>query len=114
MGVISIESELPDAFTESDERLISTLANQAAVALENSRLHEETLRQVKRLEALHAIDQNIAGSFDQRSTLEVLLTHTLDQLGADAAVIFLLQPFQRALQYAVGKGFHTHIIEPSP
>ncbi len=88
-----------------------TLANQAAIALENARLHEETLHQVKRLEALHAIDQYIAGSFDQRLTLELLLTHTLDQLEVDAAVIFLLEPYQRTLQYAVGKGFHTHIIE---
>jgi len=29
VGVISIESELPAAFTESDERLIGTLANQS-------------------------------------------------------------------------------------
>ena len=64
----------------ADEHLVITLANQAAVALENSRLHEETMHQIKRLEALHAIDQSIAGTFDQRSTLDVLLTHTLDQL----------------------------------
>jgi len=111
VGVISIESEKPDAFSAANEHFVVTLANQATVALENSRLHEESFHQVKRLEALHAIDQNIAGSFDQRSTLEVLLKHTLDQLGADAAVIFLLQPYQRALQYTVGKGFRTHIIE---
>ncbi|MFZ1040882.1 MAG: PAS domain S-box protein [Anaerolineales bacterium] len=111
VGVISIENELPNAFSEDNERFVVTLANQAAIALENSRLHEETLRQVKRLESLHTIDQNIAGSFDQRLTLEILLTHTIDQLGVDAAVIFTLQPYQRTLQYAVGKGFRTHIIE---
>jgi PAS domain S-box-containing protein len=111
VGVISIETEMPDAFSEADERLVLTLANQAAAALENARLHEETLHQVKRLEALHTIDQYIAGSFDQRLTLELLLTHTLDQLEVDAAVIFLLEPYQRTLQYAVGKGFQTHMIE---
>ena len=111
VGVVSIESEKPEAFSEADERLTITLANQAAVALENARLHQETLHQVKRLEALHAIDQYIAGSFDQRLTLELLLTHALDQLEADAAVIFLLQPYQRTLQYAVGKGFRSHLIE---
>jgi HD-GYP domain-containing protein (c-di-GMP phosphodiesterase class II) len=111
VGVISIESEVPNAFSEANEHFVITLANQAAVALENSRLHEETLHQIKRLEALHAIDRSIAGSFDQRSTLDVVLTHTLDQLGADAAVIFLLEPYQRTLQYAVGKGFRANIIE---
>ena len=111
VGVISIESETPNAFSEADERFVATLANQAAVALENSRLHEETLRQLKRVEALHAIDQSIAGSFDQRLTLDILLTHTLDQLEADAAVVFLLEPYQRTLQNAVSKGFHTRTIE---
>ncbi len=111
MGVISIESELPNAFSEADEHLVLTLANQAAVALDNSRLYEETLHQIKRLEALHAIDQNIAGSFNQNLTLDVLLRHTIDQLEVDAAVVFLLEPYQRTLQYAVGTGFHTHAFE---
>ena len=112
VGVVSIESELPEAFTASDERLISTLANQAAVALENARLHEETLRQLKQLQALHAIDQAITGTFDQRIILDILLTHTLSQLNADAAAIFLTQPHQRQiLQYTAGKGFLTHIVE---
>jgi PAS domain S-box-containing protein len=38
IGVISIESEEPDAFNEADERLAATLANQAAVAIENANL----------------------------------------------------------------------------
>lgn len=40
IGVISVESETPDAFTEQDERLLATLANQTAVAFENARLYE--------------------------------------------------------------------------
>ncbi|HSB00894.1 MAG TPA: PAS domain S-box protein [Anaerolineales bacterium] len=40
IGVISVESETPDAFTEQDERLLATLANQAAIAFENSRLYQ--------------------------------------------------------------------------
>ncbi len=38
IGVISIESEQPNAFNEADERLAATLANQAAVAIENANL----------------------------------------------------------------------------
>jgi PAS domain S-box-containing protein len=38
IGVISIESELPRAFSESDERLASTLAAQAGIAIENAQL----------------------------------------------------------------------------
>jgi PAS domain S-box-containing protein len=40
IGVISVESETPDAFTEQDERLLATLASQSAIAFENARLYE--------------------------------------------------------------------------
>lgn len=40
IGVISVESETPDAFSEQDERLLATLANQTAIAFENARLYE--------------------------------------------------------------------------
>ena len=112
VGVISIESEKPEAFSEADEQLTITLANQAAIALENARLHEETLHQLKQLQALHTIDRTIAGSLDQSMMLDVLLTQTLSQLEAEAAAIFLIQPHQRgALQYFGGQGFHTHLVE---
>jgi len=111
VGVISIESEKPNAFSAADERLTATLANQAAVALENARLHEETLRQLQHLRALRAIDQSITGSLDQRLTLEVLLTHALAQLNAAAAAIWLIQPYKRTLEYYIGKGFRTRLVE---
>ena len=53
IGVISVESEIPDAFTEQDERLLATLANQAAIAFENARLYEtiqKELSERKRIE----------------------------------------------------------------
>ena len=41
IGVISVESEQADAFTETDEHLLITLAAQASVAIENARLFSE-------------------------------------------------------------------------
>ena len=112
VGVISVESETLDAFSDADEQLAATLANQAAIALENGRLHEETLHQVAQLQALHIIDETIAQSFDQRLMLDVLLTQTLSQLDVEAAAIFRIQfHHQQALEYVAGKGFLTHIVE---
>jgi PAS domain S-box-containing protein len=53
IGVISVESEVPDAFTEQDQRLLATLANQTAIAFENARLYEamqKELSERKRVE----------------------------------------------------------------
>lgn len=57
IGVISVESREPNAFSEDDERLASTLASQAAVAFENASLFEaakKELEERKRIEILLA------------------------------------------------------------
>jgi putative nucleotidyltransferase with HDIG domain len=59
MGVISIESEFPEAFTEADERLISTLAAQAAVTLDNIQLFEDLQKSNDRI--FRAYDDTIEG-----------------------------------------------------
>jgi len=42
IGVLDIESDKPDAFTDKDLRMFSVFASQAAVAIENARLYNET------------------------------------------------------------------------
>ena len=62
MGVISVESEEPDAFSEQDERLLATLANQAATAFENARLYQSAQQKIheRRIaeEALRQSEEN--------------------------------------------------------
>jgi diguanylate cyclase (GGDEF)-like protein/PAS domain S-box-containing protein len=41
VGVISVQSFRPHAFTEENKRTFSAFANQAAIAIENARLYEE-------------------------------------------------------------------------
>jgi signal transduction histidine kinase len=41
IGVINVESERPDAFDESDLTVLQSLANQAAIAIDNARLYEQ-------------------------------------------------------------------------
>ena len=111
LGVISVENEAPDAFSESDERLLNTLANQAAIALENSRLHKETQQQVKQLQALHSIDLAITNSLDLKITLDLLIHEAIEQSGADAAAIYLLRPDINNLEYLLSNGFRTYLLE---
>ncbi len=111
IGVISVENELQNAFSESDERLVGTLANQAAIALENSRLHTETQQQLNRLRALHSIDLAITNSLDLNVTLDVLLNQVIQQLRVDAAVIFLKEANINDLKYIMSRGFRTHLLE---
>ncbi|MGC1376049.1 MAG: HD domain-containing phosphohydrolase [Anaerolineales bacterium] len=59
VGVISIESERPRAFNESNERLVITLAAQAAIAMENAKLFEHL--KLSNIELASAYDVTIEG-----------------------------------------------------
>ena len=111
IGVISIESEKADAFSEADERLVATLAAQAASALENARLFQETIRRLEHLQSLHKIDQAIAGSMDVSLILKAILNQVISQLGVDAAVILLYNPATNLLEYETGHGFRTQSLQ---
>ena len=48
LGVIDLESTKPDAFAENSQRLLSTLADHAAIAVENTRLFDMVLDEQNR------------------------------------------------------------------
>lgn len=90
IGCINVESKYSAAFSEHDERLLITLANQAVVAIENARLFEETRQRGIRQAALNEI---IMVSARAGADLDEILSTTLDQtlkaFGLDMGTIWL-------------------------
>ena len=70
-------------------------------------------QQLEYLNALRRIDQAITSSFNLLPTLEIVLSQVLSQLQVDAADILLLDPEAQMLEYVVGQGFRTQVIETS-
>jgi signal transduction histidine kinase len=52
IGMIGVANK-PSGYTEDEERLLSTFANQVAVAIENARLYEDQRRMIDELARLH-------------------------------------------------------------
>lgn len=67
--------------------------------------------QVRRLSALHMIDIAVANSVDVRVTLNVILDQVSSLLGADAADVLLLNKATGTLDFSVGRGFRTSILQ---
>jgi putative nucleotidyltransferase with HDIG domain len=111
IGVLIVSMPPPHQMAPGQMGLLESLAEMAGAALHRMSLHEETLRQVDQLQALHRIDQAIAGSMDLRMTLNVLLEHVLTQLKADAASVLLLNPHRQMLEYAAGRGFRSSLVQ---
>jgi PAS domain S-box-containing protein len=96
--------------TPSDIRLLGSLADIAANAIRRASLLEKTEQNLRRVAALHAIDQAISGSLDLQVTLDALLDQAVVELGVDAADALLLNPGAQQLQLAASRGFHNRQI----
>jgi phosphoserine phosphatase RsbU/P len=59
IGVIDIESPVPDHFTEEHKRLLTLIGSRMAVGIENARLHTRTTRQARTLLMLNEIAREL-------------------------------------------------------
>jgi len=107
IGVINAESSRANSFSEEDERLLLTLASQLATAIQRARLHEQTERRLRQLQALHTIDLAITSNMDLKRVLETLLEQVVTRLHVDAASVLVLVPSTQTLETVARSGFRT-------
>lgn len=111
IGLVKLdESKNEREFTPDEIRLCQAMADQAAIAINNARLFEETRRRTKRLAALHAVDIAVTASLDLRLTLQVLLDQVTSKLGIHATDVLLLKPQTQVLEFGATRGFHTGLL----
>lgn len=70
IGVIDIQSELPNYFTEEHERLLALTASRIAGAIENARLYTRVARQAQTLQVLNEISREITSILDPDELLQ--------------------------------------------
>ena len=76
-------------FTEADQELVTLLASQAAVAVENARLYESATRWSRQLESLHEVARTFAEETELERLLEQVCRHLRELIGARLALILL-------------------------
>ena len=81
----------PDArYTDGDVHLLSTVARQVGVAVENASLFQETATRRREAETLYRVGTEIAVLSDVGRVLNLVVTSARELLGADAAILSLL------------------------
>jgi signal transduction histidine kinase len=77
-------------FTEEDEELTRLLASQAAVAIENARLHETSMRWLRQLESINEIGNALASQIELEPVLNIIVARLRELL--DARVVLVAVP----------------------
>ena len=115
IGVIGIESAQPNAFGDADERLVATLANQAAIALENARLFVEAHQHALEQSIIHQASQSILGThLDPQTVYQSVREAVFQIMPCEAFVIVLADEasgdYQAVYLYDSGQTFPPRTI----
>ncbi|MEW6093551.1 MAG: GAF domain-containing protein, partial [Chloroflexota bacterium] len=89
VGVIALEKAEPNFFALELTQIVTTFASQAAVALENARLYEESLRRAaeldersQRMALLNRISSELSGSLNENQVLSLTASELRQALSA--------------------------------
>ncbi len=125
IGALSAQSYQFNAYTENDQQILSTLANQATIAIQNSRLLTETQkfaltleqrviertaeleREQRNTETLLRILTEVSASLDLDRALSRTLSLLNEAIGAEQGTVMLLHPEDNMLHYRAGYGYVT-------
>ena len=92
LGVVTVYSRRPRAFSRDDHDLLVSIANQVGLSIEKARLYGTSISQVRELSCLAEIAKalNVSQSLDQ--TLKAISAAISQSLGYRAATILLTDP----------------------
>jgi signal transduction histidine kinase len=105
-GMISLEDQRPDAFSESDVRLLITLANSLTVAIENARLFDETQHLLSEsqqrnaeLAIINSVQEGLVAEMEMQAIYEIVGDKVVQIFDAQVVTINRLHQESRLNEY---------------
>ncbi len=116
-GALSVQDPRVGLYTETDVRLLSTLAASLGVALENARLYEEADRRAGQMAILAEASREISASHDLPAIMEKITRRAHEVCRARTTVLRLVEPGGQSYRAAVALGlyaeqFKSDVIKP--
>jgi len=91
IGSISIQSYRPRAFDADDMRLLSLIADQAAIAISKARAFSEASQRAVQLQAIHEVSERITAILDLDELLPSVVQLIQEHFGYQPVHIFTLE-----------------------
>lgn len=92
IGTISIQSDTPNAFTLPEVTLLETLGTQVAIGIDNANLLESIQLNLKEINILYKISQELAASLDSDQLMKTVVDLMQDNFGYHLITILLVDP----------------------
>ena len=102
MGMLTLDHSEPNFFTENHAELVFAFANQAATAIENARLYQETERRAEESEALFTVQQAITSKLEMSEVLQLIADEGRRLTNSDISAVYLLDRDELEIAYVSG------------
>jgi GAF domain-containing protein len=117
VGVIAVARTAPQPFTAKQIELVSTFADQAVIAIENTRLFEEVqarteelARSVAELRALGEVSQAVNSTLDLQTVLATIVAQAVQLSTTDAGAIYVFDEANQEFQLRATHGMNEALI----
>jgi GAF domain-containing protein len=97
VGLISLESPIPDAFTPEHVAFLECVTDRAAIAIGNAQRYEQANRRRTELESLLEMGLELTSSLHLQDVLNAIVAHAHAITEADQIVLSLDNPLEGAL-----------------
>ncbi|GAB1469932.1 hypothetical protein MASR2M66_08090 [Chloroflexota bacterium] len=109
LGVLDVQSIQPYAFTEDNLKSLRILADQLAIAVQNSELFAETQEHLSQHRLLHHITSTAASGTTLEEALESAVSGLQVTLGGDRVIIMLVDREKKMLEIKASIGYTEDI-----
>ena len=111
IGVLSVSKAEPNAFSEADEQLVSTVASSMGVALENARLFDETTARAAELAIINSVQEGLVAQLDMQAMYELVGNKIVEIFHADTVDIATIEPAEGLIRFQFGleRGERLHV-----
>lgn len=107
--VVVWRNGVENEFRNSDLDFLGSLAQQAATAIKNASLYDETQRRLKELETINRVSSSLRMTLSQDEMLNILLTETLNMLKAENGSVWIYDSSTHMLVQRIARGSVTRM-----
>lgn len=102
LGVLDIQSDMCNAFAEDDIRVLASLADQVAIAIQNAASYEEEHARRLLTETLFEVGRTLSRTLDMREILDLILVDLAKLVHFDRGSVMLQRSDELEIVAAVG------------
>ena len=106
IGALTVADSTGRIFTEVEVALLQTFADQAALALDHSRLYEQTRERLRHVESIREVIEQILVPFSLEERLNLIARKAAELFDADLALVGLRSESQDHLVIRAGYQLH--------